>query len=105
MVDDTRTEIELAAVLDEVIEQFTEPGTLRRLKRRVRELGAEVRDEVQQFRLLQRACDESRDLGRALATSGLGIVASMDTRRVSPETGRLIQAFNRLVEEKWRAPG
>ncbi len=91
----------LAQKLHLLIQEFTEPRILKRLKLRVKEAIDKDEDEITQFRCLQKACEESRDLGRALATSGFGIVATLDTRSVSSETGRLIQAFNYMVENLW----
>lgn len=98
----TEREDRTAAILFRVLRGLADDPAVQRLKVRISELGANVADEVEQFRQLQKACRESEYLAAALRDVGLGDVAAMDPRRVDPETGRLVQAFNRMVEDRWR---
>ncbi len=90
----------LIELLQEVLLRNEGPPMIR-LRMRLRELGKDARDEGQQFRLLQRACRESADLARDLEESGLGKVAQMGPHPPSEKRGRLIQAFNQIVEDHW----
>ena len=74
---------------------------LQRLRLRLRELGKKRGDEGQQFRLLQKACRESADLARDLEEAGLGQVALMKPHPPTVNRGRLVQAFNKIVEQRW----
>lgn len=94
-------EAQLAAFLQSLIEQHADAPPIKRLRVRVRELGPNDRDEVQQFRQLQKACRELPELAQALAAAGYGEVAALDPRRPDPKTGALVQAFNRFVESRW----
>ena len=90
----------LATRLAEVLSRYKAEPAYRRLVVRVKELGENQRDETLQARELQRACRDLPALGRELAAIGFGDVAAMDFRHVTAESGRLVQAFNRLIEER-----
>lgn len=81
-----------------------DPISRRRLAHRLAEIERDADLEVHQFRALQQAVRESPDLKHALDAAGFPGLADRDTRRVNPETGLLIQAFNRLIEGGWE-PG
>lgn len=91
----------IAALLLEAIAPLEDRPELRRLKLRLRELGPNARDEVAQFRLLQRAARESQDLSKSLGDKGFGDITAVDPRNPGPLGGALVQAFNRLVEARW----
>ena len=65
------------------------------------DMGQRHKDEIRQFRQLQKACREDQELARELAEAGLGPVATMNTLRPDEKTGRLVQAFNRMIEDHW----
>lgn len=73
----------------------------RRLAHRIAQIDAGPDREVHQLRALQQAVRESAPLAKALGAAGFSGIADLDTRRVAPATGALIQAFNRLVESGW----
>lgn len=81
-----------------------DPTSRRRLAHRLAEIERDAELEVHQFRALQQAVRESQALAEALDVAGFPGLADRDTRRVNPETGALIQAFNRLIEGGW-GPG
>lgn len=85
--------------LRQALSRFAGTPVLRRLAVRVRELGENQLDEAMQLRPLQRACAEEPALAAALREAGFGEVATMDTRHVTAETGALVQAWNRVIEE------
>lgn len=87
--------------IPEILRRFESTPPLRRLKVRVRELGANARDEVAQFKLLQRACKESPDLAAAFANAGYGDVTALDLRHLDAATGAMVQAFNKFIEARW----
>lgn len=89
-----------ATRLAEVLERFDGTPTIRRLVIRVRELGDNVLDEVSQLRPLQKACREDAALAAALGAAGFGDVAALDTRHLTEQGGAVVQAFNRLIEER-----
>lgn len=91
----------LARLLHDTIEAAAPLDVRERLRIRLRELGTNVLDEVKQFRQLQKACDESLRLSLALDDAGFGRIDQMDHVRVTPEVGRVVQIFNRMVEEFW----
>ena len=74
---------------------------MKKLRVRVRDLGPDRGDEVQQFRQLQKACRELPALALALRDAGFGDVAAVDARVPDPKTGALVQAFNRFIEARW----
>ncbi len=94
-------EKERADQLLAVIEQFADEHVYRRLRIRVKEHGANQIDEVLQFRELQKACRENAELADAIEAAGFGRIVELDTRRVSADTGAMVQVFNRLVEDHW----
>jgi hypothetical protein len=94
-------ESSLAALLSEVITPFEAQPVIRKLRVRLRELGDNARDEVAQFRQLQRAVRESPELAKAFSDKGFGDLTAVDPRNPGPLGGAVVQAFNRLVEERW----
>lgn len=94
-------ERDLVLGLHTVLGRHIDAPVGRRLRLRLREQGKNVRDEVRQFRLLQRACRESPELAAELAEIGLEGVATWPVMPPDPRTGAAIQAFNTLVEELW----
>jgi hypothetical protein len=92
----------VSAMLAEVLGPFEAQPVGRRLRTRLRELGANARDEVAQFRLLQKALRESPELAKALHDKGFGDLTAVDPRAPGPVGGALVQAFNRFVETRWR---
>jgi hypothetical protein len=92
---------EVAQRMAAVLAPFADQPVGRKLRLRLRELGDNVLDERKQFRLLQRACQESPPLAAAFETAGFGPVATLDTLRVTPAVGLLVQAFNHVVENLW----
>lgn len=76
----------------------------KKLARKLREVPAGPEAEVEQFRCLQAAVRESPALAAAFDTAGFESLATWDSRRIDPETGALIQAFNHLIEAGW-TPG
>ena len=95
------TEAELAAVIEQTLARFEATPIFKRLRLRVRELGDDQRDEVLQFKQLQRACRESPELLQAFAAAGFGDLTKADARAPDAKTGAVIQAFNRFVESRW----
>jgi hypothetical protein len=98
---DQAAEAQLATLLSALIERHAASPAIKRLRLRVRELGDNDRDEVQQFRQLQKACRELPELAQSLKEAGFGDVAALDPRLPDPKTGALVQAFNRFVEASW----
>lgn len=98
---DPPSERELAERIAAILARFEATPTLRRLRLRVRELGANQRDEVLQFQQFQKACRESPELTAALAGLGLGDLSKVNPRVPDAATGAAIQAFNRFVETRW----
>ncbi len=73
----------------------------KRLAHRLSSIEAGPEREVHQFRALQQAARECAPLVIALDAAGLLGLTGLDTRKVAPTTGALIQAFNRLIESGW----
>jgi hypothetical protein len=94
-------ESSIAALLSEVITPFEAQPVIRKLRVRLRELGDNARDEVAQFRQLQRAVRESPELAKSFSDKGFGDLTAVDPRNPGPLGGAVVQAFNRLVEERW----
>ncbi len=90
-----------AEALQAIITRYEGQPVMRRLHIRIGDLGQNQRDEVRQFRFLQRACRESADLAGELADADFGQVATMNPLVIAPETGRIVQAFNRMIEDYW----
>lgn len=91
----------IAALLSEVITPFEAQPVIRKLRVRLRDLGDNARDEVAQFRQLQRAVRESPELAKAFSDKGFGDLTAVDPRNPGPLGGAVVQAFNRLVEDRW----
>ena len=98
---ETDHELALATQLFEILNDTAEAEVLAALRDRLRILGRNAGDEVLQFRELQKACRDSPRLAAAYLQASLGAIAEMDTLRVTPDVGRLIQAFNRAIETYW----
>jgi hypothetical protein len=94
-------ESSIAALLSEVITPFEAQPVIRKLRVRLRDLGDNARDEVAQFRQLQRAVRESPELAKAFSDKGFGDLTAVDPRNPGPLGGAVVQAFNRLVEDRW----
>ena len=94
-------ESSIAALLSEVITPFEAQPVIRKLRVRLRELGDNARDEVAQFRQLQRAVRESPELAKAFSDKGFGDLTAVDPRNPGPLGGAVVQSFNRLVEDRW----
>ncbi len=97
----TPDESSIAALLSEVITPFEAQPVIRKLRVRLRELGDNARDEVAQFRQLQRAVRESPELAKSFSDKGFGDLTAVDPRNPGPLGGAVVQAFNRLVEDRW----
>lgn len=97
----TPDESAIAALLSEVLAPFEAQPVIRKLRVRLRDLGDNSRDEVAQFRQLQRAVKESPELAKAFVDKGFGDITVVDPRRPGAVGGALVQAFNRLVESRW----
>lgn len=97
------TEVELAETLRSTLGNVGgwDSVSRRRLAHRLSQIEPGPDREVHQLRALQQAIRESAPLAKALTAAGLPGIADLDTRRVAPATGALIQAFNRLVESGW----
>ncbi len=93
--------MDLIATLARVLAEHEATPAVRHLHTRVRDLGADALDEVEQFRQLQKACRELPALNDALVAAGLPDVAKAAIHPVVPEVGAVVQAFNRVVEEVW----
>ncbi len=96
-----RLEPPLSDRLHEAIEALRDEPFYRPLRIRLREMKDNVLDEVRQFRQLQKAVRRSPALDAALAELGFEGVAAMSARALTADAGRLVQAFNRLIEEHW----
>ncbi len=94
------SEQDLAALLDRTLITRRSTPAVIKMRLRLKENTGEL-DEVQQFKILQRFCREDSSLDRALQKIGLPSIASLSLQPVSPEAGRLIQAFNRMLEIHW----
>lgn len=98
---DSNVETQFAEAIRAVIEPLAATPPIKRLRVRLRDLGKDQRDEVTQFRQLQKACREDPKLAQAFAAAGFGDVAAADPRLPDPKVGALVQAFNRFVETHW----
>ena len=98
---DTHQENELAAALAAIFARHEATPPFKRMRVRIRELGADQRDEVLQFKQLQRACRESSALAADFVAQGFGDLTAANTRAPDAMTGVVIQAFNRFVEARW----
>jgi hypothetical protein len=94
-------EAELALRITQILTRFEPTPIFKRLRVRVRDLGDDQRDEVLQFKQLQRACRESPELLDAFKAAGFGDLTKADARHPDAPTGAVIQAFNRFVEARW----
>ena len=94
-------EADLAAAIETTLHRFEGTPEFKRLRLRVRELGDDQRDEVMQFKQLQRACRESPAVLAAFEAIGLGDLTKANARAPDAKTGAVIQAFNRFVEAPW----
>ncbi len=101
MSDAPPSEGELAQILAEILDAHAAEPAVLRLKIRLRDMGTNLRDEVQQFRQLQRACRECDELHAAFAAAGFGGIPERDPFQVDSATGQLVQAFNLFVDDRW----
>ncbi len=93
-------EVMVAEALREVFAQvgLANPA-FRRMLLRLEQLRTPIKDEVNAFKVLQRACAEEAALVEAITARGLVDPRSIDPRLVSPEGGRLVQGFTRFIED------
>ena len=96
-----QTTKQLAEVMALILEGRGETPTVRRLKLRLRDMGKNAKDEVDQFRQLQKACREDPDLAAALAAVKITDLTTRNTIKPDEATARFIQAFNEMLEEHW----
>lgn len=94
-------EATLADQVAALLARFEPTPIFKRLRLRVRELGDDQRDELLQFKQLQRACRESPELLDAFKAAGFGDLTKADPRAPDAPTGAVVQAFNRFVEARW----
>lgn len=95
------SEQRVAEVLYEVVQAFQDEPVWKRMRMRLRELGANCKDEQKQFRVLQRACREDAEFKVTLdARVGFDITA-FDPRKPDPRMGLMMQGFNHMVEDMW----
>ena len=94
-------EAALAELLFGVLDAHADSRALKRARFRLRDMGEDNHDELAQFRLLQRACREDAALAGALVDAGLPEIADLPLLPPTPTVGRLVQAFNRMVEAHW----
>lgn len=88
----------LAREMLHVILTVTPEPILRSLLDRIRRLGENVRDEVQQYRALRHACLEYQPLAVALADLGYPRLDETGPYEINADIGRVVQVFNRAVE-------
>lgn len=98
---DAPQEASLAAAIAAILHRFDGSVGFKRLRVRVRELGDNQRDEVAQFKLLQRACRENPEVLTAFAEAGFGDLTKANPRAPDAKTGAVIQSFNRFIETVW----
>ncbi len=94
-------EAALADLLFGVLDAHADSMAVKRTRFRLRDMGADNHDELAQFRLLQRACREDAALSGAFEAAGLPALADLRLLPATPVVGRLVQAFNRMVEARW----
>ncbi len=97
---DSLDETQLAHRLLEVLAPLMQRPALRRMRIRLAEEDNNVLDEPAQLRLFVRAVLDDAELDAALQRAGFGDLKE-PTGLLDPWTGRLTQAFNRLVERHW----
>ncbi len=95
------TETALASTLLEVLEPFVDQPVIKRMRMRLRDMGSNKKDEVAQFRQLQKACRQDAALTAAFEAAGLPRPQDLQVVPATPDAGRMIQAFNRVVETQW----
>ncbi len=93
-------QLALAEDLDRHISRVP-PNVLAILKQKLRGLGDNMEDEVEQFRVLHIVAREFPSVNRAVINAGLGDVSLMDPTHITPEAGELVQVFNTLIEKFW----
>ena len=98
----TPDESELAARVGEILDRHAASPALKRLRVRIRELGNDARDEVAQFKQLQKSLRESPELLEDFVQSGFADLTKANPRAPDAATGAVIQAFNRFIEAHWR---
>ncbi len=98
---DSLNEQEVADLLHGVIDGLSEEPFYRPLRVRLKEMGSNHTDEVDQFRQLQKAVRRSPELKRLLIEAGFPDVTTLNPRAVPPGAGRVVQAFNKMIEDHW----
>jgi len=96
-----QTKEQLAEVMALIFAMRADSPAIRKLKLRIRDLGGNAKDEVAQFRQLQKACREDAELVAALAAVKITDIPTRNTLRPDEDTGRFIQAFNHMLETRW----
>jgi hypothetical protein len=96
-----QTKKQLSEVMALILEGRDQTPAIKRLKLRLRDLGPNAKDEVHQFRQLQKACREDPELAAALADVKITDLPTRNTLRPDQDTGRFIQAFNHFLETHW----
>ena len=96
-----QTKEQLAEVMALIFEGRADSPAVRKLKLRIRDLGDNNKDEVVQFRQLQKACREDPELAGALASVNITDIPTRNVLRPDEDTGRYIQAFNHMLETRW----
>ena len=92
---------ELIDRMESVLRSRADTPGVKRLWLRLRDMGENVKDEVRQFYHLQRACRDDEALAQAMRDEGLGDIAAYDRTAADAHMGRLVQAFNQVVENNW----
>ena len=96
-----QTTEQLVEVMALILEGRGTTPAVRRLQLRLRDLGKNTKDEVLQFRQLQKACREDPELAEELASVKITDIATRDVISPDEDTARFIQAFNEMLEEHW----
>lgn len=88
-----------AEVLYRTLWRFEDTLLFKRLMEKVRDMGSNRKFEEEQFYELYLACKESQAFNTALMAAGFGDIASLDPYEPSAVKGRIIQTFNRMLED------
>lgn len=91
----------LADLLHKLIEGLVEEPFYQPLRLRLKEMGSNHADEVEQFRQLQKAARRSPELVRLAIEAGLPDLTKLNPRAVTSGAGRIVQAFNKMIEDHW----
>ncbi len=93
-------EAELVEIFFKILTDRATTPAIRGLRIRLQDVGSN-RDELIQFRNLQRACREDPELDQEFTWAGLGSLLRFDPLTPDPDMGILVQAFNQMVEDHW----